>query len=65
MEIRSEIPADIAAIEAVTVAAFQHAAHTQQTEQSIGAAGRGAGALLVALGAEEGARWSGMWRYRR
>lgn len=53
MEIRSEIPADIAAIEAVTVAAFQHAAHTQHTEQFIAAALRRAGALTVSLVAEE------------
>ncbi len=54
MEIRSETPADIAAIEAVTVAAFQHAAHTQHTEQFIVAALRRAGALTVSLVAEEG-----------
>ena len=53
MEIRSEIPADIAAIEAVTVAAFQHAAHTQHTEQFIAAALRRSGALTVSLVAEE------------
>ncbi|WP_442684100.1 GNAT family N-acetyltransferase [Stenotrophomonas sp. JC08] len=53
MEIRSETPADIAAIEAVTVAAFQHAAHTQHTEQFIVAALRRSGALTVSLVAEE------------
>lgn len=53
MEIRSETPADIAAIEAVTVAAFQPAAHTQHTEQFIAAALRRSGALTVSLVAEE------------
>lgn len=53
MEIRSETPADIAAIEAVTVAAFQPAAHTQHTEQFIVAALRRSGALTVSLVAEE------------
>jgi putative acetyltransferase len=51
--IRPEAPADIAAIEAVTVAAFLDAPHTSHTEQFIVAALRRAGALAVSLVAVE------------
>lgn len=54
VQIRSELPSDADAIEAVTVAAFRHAAHTSHTEQFIVRALRDAGQLVVALVAEEG-----------
>lgn len=50
---RKEIPADIPAIEAVTVAAFRAAEHSSGTEQHIVAALRDAGQLIVSLVAEE------------
>lgn len=54
--IRKEAPADMAAIEAVTAAAFLNAAHTGHTEQFIVNALRRAGQLSVSLVAEcEGA----------
>lgn len=49
MNIRPEAPDDAAAIEALTVAAFLHAAHTEHTEQFIVRALRQAGALRVSL----------------
>jgi putative acetyltransferase len=52
IEIRAETPADIAAIEAVTVAAFLHAPHTDHTEQFIVNALRKAGKLTLSLVAE-------------
>jgi len=52
--IRPESAADVAAIEAVTVAAFSGAPHTAGTEQFIVAALRRAGALTVSLVAELG-----------
>ena len=56
VRIRNETPDDVAAIDAVTVAAFQNAPHTSHTEQFIVAALRAAGALTVSLVAEaEGA----------
>lgn len=53
MRIRKEEPSDAAAIEAITIAAFQNAAHTSHTEQFIVRAPRNAGQLaeLRALGA--------------
>lgn len=51
--IRREVPADIPAIDAVTVAAFLHAPHTEHNEQFIVKALRRAGALSVSLVAEE------------
>ena len=47
--IRPETPADIAAIEALTRAAFLHAPHTSHTEQFIVNALRQAGRLSVSL----------------
>jgi putative acetyltransferase len=52
--IRAELPADVAAIEAVTVAAFANAPHAAHTEQLIVAALRRAGALSLSLVAEQG-----------
>lgn len=53
MKLRKETPADIAAIEAVTIAAFKDAAHTQHTEQFIVRGLREAGVLSVSLVAED------------
>lgn len=53
LTIRPETPADIAAIEAVTAAAFLNAAHTSHTEQFIVNALRKAGKLSVSLVAEQ------------
>lgn len=53
MKIRQEVPSDAAAIEAVTVAAFENAAHTRHTEQFIVRALRESGALSVSLVAED------------
>lgn len=50
--IRKETPADITAIEAVTVAAFLNAPHTDHTEQFIVDALRRSGQLSVSLVAE-------------
>lgn len=50
--IRPETPADASAIEAVTLAAFREAEHTNHTEQDIVRALREAGALAVSLVAE-------------
>lgn len=52
-DIRKEVPADVSAIEAVTVAAFRSAEHSSGTEQHIIAALRGAGELVISLVAEE------------
>jgi putative acetyltransferase len=52
LTIRSENSADIAAIDAVTIAAFLNAAHTSHTEQFIVNALRRAGQLTVSLVAE-------------
>ena len=49
IEIRDETAADVAAIEAVTVAAFLHAPHTSHTEQFIVDTLRKAGQLTVSL----------------
>lgn len=54
MQIRAESPADMGAIEAVTVAAFRHAEHTSHTEQFIVRALRDSGQLVISLVAEEG-----------
>lgn len=54
MKIRNELPTDAAAIEAVIVAAFKNAAHTDHTEQFIVRELRNAGALSVSLVAEGG-----------
>lgn len=53
IQIRPETPADIAAIDAVTVAAFLEAPHTDHTEQFIVAALRRSGQLTVSLVAEQ------------
>jgi putative acetyltransferase len=50
--IRPETPADAAAIEDVTVAAFLHEPHADHTEQLVVAALRAAGALSISLVAE-------------
>ena len=52
--LRNEIPADVAAITEVTMAAFESLAISQQTEHFIVAALRAAGALTVSLVAESG-----------
>jgi putative acetyltransferase len=49
IEIRNETAADVAAIEAVTIAAFLHAPHTSHAEQLIVDALRNAGQLTVSL----------------
>jgi putative acetyltransferase len=53
IKIRSEAPSDVAAIEAVTIAAFLNAPHTSHTEQFIVNALRKAGQLSVSLVAED------------
>ena len=53
MRIRKESPSDAAAVEAVTVAAFQDAAHTDHAEQFIVRALRDSGQLTVSLVAED------------
>lgn len=50
--IRTETPADVATIEALTIAAFLDAPHTDHNEQHIVRALREAGALSVSLVAE-------------
>jgi putative acetyltransferase len=52
IEIRNESAADVAAIEAVTIAAFLHAPHTSHTEHFIVNALRKAGQLTISLVAE-------------
>jgi putative acetyltransferase len=54
MKIRKENPSDALAIEAVTIAAFEHATHASHTEQSIVRELRRHGALSVSLVAEDG-----------
>lgn len=54
MNIRPEKPDDLAAIRAVTLAAFENAPHSEQTEAAIVEALRAAGALIVSLVAIEG-----------
>lgn len=53
LRIRPETPADILAIDTVTITAFLHAPHTSHTEQHIVTALRHAGALSVSLVAEQ------------
>lgn len=53
IKIRNELPTDTAAIEAVTIAAFKNAAHTDYTEQFIIRELRNSGALLLSLVAED------------
>lgn len=53
MQIRNETPVDAGAIEAVTIAAFEHAPHTDPTEHFIVRALRRAHALSVSLVAED------------
>ncbi len=55
LTIRPETPADTAAIEAVTTAAFLQALHTSHTEQFIVRALRDAGVLALSLVAEQDA----------
>lgn len=52
LHIRPETAAEVAAIDAVIVAAFRNAPHTQHTEQYIVRALRGSGALWLSLVAE-------------
>lgn len=52
-DIRKEVPADVSAIEAVTVAAFRSAENSSGTEQHIVAALREGGELVISLVAEE------------
>jgi putative acetyltransferase len=52
IEIRNETPADVAAVAAVTVAAFLHALHTSHSEQFIVEALREAGQLTESLVAD-------------
>ncbi|MGI9295159.1 MAG: GNAT family N-acetyltransferase [Pseudomonadales bacterium] len=54
IELRHEIAADVSAIEAVTVSAFQDAPHAGHTEQFIVNALRTAGKLTISLVAEAG-----------
>jgi putative acetyltransferase len=49
LEIRGETAADVSAIEAVTISAFENAPHTSHTEQYIVEALRKAGALTISL----------------
>ncbi|WP_017304424.1 GNAT family N-acetyltransferase [Spirulina subsalsa] len=51
--IRQELPSDVAAIHALTVAAFLNAPHTAHTEQFIVDALRKAGSLTLSLVAEQ------------
>lgn len=53
MKIRKENPADATAVEAATIAAFQHAAHTNHAEHCIVRALRSSGQLTVSLVAED------------
>lgn len=53
IQLRHETPDDIAAIEAVTIAAFANAPHTSHTEQFIVRALRTANELTLSLVAEE------------
>jgi len=53
VRIRKEAPYDIAAIEAVTIAAFLNAVHTDHTEQFIVSALRNSGRLSVSLVADD------------
>ena len=53
IQLRHETPDDMAAIEAVTVAAFADAPHTSHTEQFIVRALRAAGELTLSLVADE------------
>lgn len=53
MNIRSERPADVATIRALTRAAFANAPHSSQTEAAIVDALRDAGALTLSLVAED------------
>lgn len=54
IQLRTELPADAPAIEAVTVAAFEHAPHTAHTEQFIVRALRTRGHLAISIVAVEG-----------
>jgi len=53
IQLRHETPGDIAAIEAVTIAAFADAPHTSHTEQFIVRALRAANELTLSIVAEE------------
>jgi putative acetyltransferase len=53
IQLRHETPDDVAAIEAVTIAAFAHAPHTSHTEQFIVRALRAANELTLSIVAEE------------
>ena len=56
---------DVAAIEAVTIAAFHDAEHTSHTEHLLLNALRHAGQPTLSLVADDDERWSAMWRSRR
>ena len=56
LQLRHETPDDIAAIEAVTIAAFADAPHTSHTEQFIVRALRAANELTLSIVAEEHGR---------
>lgn len=56
IRVREETPCDVASIEAVTVAAFQNAAHTSHTEQFIVNALRNSGQLSISLVADGNGR---------
>jgi putative acetyltransferase len=61
IHLRPELPGDEQAIEAVTVAAFEHAPHSSHTEQFIVRALRARGQLAVSLVAvEQGAEVQGV-----
>lgn len=53
MHIRDERPSDIVAIEAVTIAAFKQAVHSEHTEQFIVRELRNAAAMTISLVAED------------
>ena len=53
MRIRADTPADAAAIEALTIAAFAQSSHSSHTEQFIVRALRAAGELTLSIAAEE------------
>ena len=53
MRIRKETPLDTSTVEAVTISAFQNAAHTNHAEQFIVKALRNSGQLTVSLVAED------------
>ena len=65
LQLRHEAPDDIAAIEAVTTAAFADAPHTSHTEQFIVRALRAANELTLSIVAEEHGQVVGRLVYER